>query len=488
MSHEPPGRTVTSANSTLRRSRLGGADIDRETEEELLFLTDISRPVTHQEPVREDFDAFRLELTPTRALEPHEVRQEIYKRECRRLNVIPLSSYLRNPVRNTLAVPHCGLGPRGAMALAAPLMLDHNIVFLDITGNDIGPFGLNHLTEACLETMSITHVKLSNNNLGSEGAKILCKAVKNLSLFEYLDLSDNGFKDEDSVLFADVIEKSKSLREVILSNNHFAERAGMEFGRALENNDRLEAFDISWNHINGRSAEAFAKGVKKNVGLKRLNISFNGFGREGSQGLALALKKNRTLQELDLSYNRMVDEDIEVLAKGLMENDTLKTLVIGDNLLTNVSSLHILKSIEDPKSLTALENVDMKNVCVDQEFVHLLEEVKEIKSINIKHGKVMKTGKPRRRRRRRKPRPKPEVEKEKVESSSKPKAQGNDGLDTTKDTLRKEETNVSLNKSVGVDVKDGDVVKQVLATAPPPGGIVRESMILGQDIISKDTI
>lgn len=63
MSHDPPGRAVTSANSTLRRSRQGGADIDRETEEELLFLTDISRPVTQQEPVREDFDSFRLELS-----------------------------------------------------------------------------------------------------------------------------------------------------------------------------------------------------------------------------------------------------------------------------------------------------------------------------------------------------------------------------------------------------------------------------------------
>lgn len=62
-------------------------------------------------------------LAPTRALEPHEVREEIYKRECRRLNVIPLRSYLRNPIRNTLAVPYCGLGPRGAMALAAPLMV-----------------------------------------------------------------------------------------------------------------------------------------------------------------------------------------------------------------------------------------------------------------------------------------------------------------------------------------------------------------------------
>ena len=62
MSQNPPSRALTSANSTLRRS-VQRADIDRETEEELLFLTDISRPVTHQDPVREDFDKFRLELS-----------------------------------------------------------------------------------------------------------------------------------------------------------------------------------------------------------------------------------------------------------------------------------------------------------------------------------------------------------------------------------------------------------------------------------------
>lgn len=195
-------RAVTSASSTLRRSRLGGADIDKETEEELLFLTDISRPVTHQEPVREDFDSFRLELSktlfcvcnfdetrgwgflkplqalffkyekkmpqviffykmlyilvylaPTRALEPHEVREEIYKRECRRLNVIPLRSYLRNPIKNTLAVPYCGLGPRGAMALAAPLMVLFKNLALQNTG-------MNKRSRSCSEIISLIKVKL----------------------------------------------------------------------------------------------------------------------------------------------------------------------------------------------------------------------------------------------------------------------------------------------------------------------------------------
>lgn len=92
-------------------------------------------------------------LAPTRALEPHEVREEIYKRECRRLNVIPLRSYLRNPIKNTLAVPYCGLGPRGAMALAAPLMVLFKNLALQNTG-------MNKRSRSCSEIISLTKVKL----------------------------------------------------------------------------------------------------------------------------------------------------------------------------------------------------------------------------------------------------------------------------------------------------------------------------------------
>ncbi|XP_062610814.1 leucine-rich repeat-containing protein 74B-like [Saccostrea cucullata] len=488
VSEKPPSRALSSANSTLQRSRQR-ADIDPETEEELLFL---SRPVTHEDslradPLKEDPENFRLELTPVRALEPHEVRQEIYRRECRKLNVIPLSSYLRNPIRNVLVVPHSGLGPRGAMALAAPLMLDHNIVYLDIAGNSIGPLGLEHMVEAFLETLSITHLNLSDNELGSAGAKTICNTISKQSIFEYLDLSNNGFKDEDSILFADAIETSKSLREVILSHNHFAEKAGVEFGRALANNDRLEAFDIRWNHINGRSADAFAKGVKKNVGLKRLDISFNGFGPNGCKALAAALLKNRTLQELDMSHNRMVDEDIAVLAESLMANDTLKTLVVGDNLLTHASSLHILKSIEDPKSVTVLEKVDLKNVCVDQEFVHLLNEVKEIKSIEIKHGRIMQVGKPRRRRRRRKPKPKPEVQTEKTDLSTKESLEHNKAQENVpNEQVNKLISDIKMSEKDSVlHVKEERKVDQIPPLAPPPSGIVRESMILGPEIVNE---
>lgn len=111
--------------------------------------------------------------------------------------------------------------------------------------------------------------------------------------------------------------------------------------------------------------------------------------------------------------------------------------------------------------------------------------MKEIRSINIKHGKVMKIGKPRRRRRRRKPRPKPEVENEKEELPIEPTA--GDGLEKTKNSLRKNEANVGVTTSARGDVKDGSDVKQVPVTAPPPRGIVRESLNLGQDIISKET-
>lgn len=88
----------------------------------------------------------------------------------------------------------------------------------------------------------------------------------------------------------------------------------------------------------------------------------------------------------------------------------------------------------------------------------------------------MKVGKPRRRRRRRKPRPKPEADKEKVNSTpAQPLA----------DPMSKEETNIGIISNGGGDKNENS--GQVFPPAPPPGGIVREPLILGENMVNMGT-
>ncbi|KAK3093186.1 hypothetical protein FSP39_012377, partial [Pinctada imbricata] len=269
--------------NTISRSRTH--EIDEEAEAELLFLTDISRPTTTASPTRSEEIEDPLETAPKELLSPPDVRAEIYRRESSRLSVVPVSSYLKKPTRNSLAIRNSAIGPRGAMALSAPLMLDCNMTHLDLAGNSIGASGLDCLIESFHESMTVTHLNLSDNDLGTEGAKILCQAMMaKKCVFETLNLSGN--------------------------------------------NESLDTLNISWNHIRRKSAYAFMKGIKTNIGLKTLDISFNGLGSEGAKGLAVSLKKNRSLTELDLSHNRLLDEDVILIGKSLANNDGLKILKV----------------------------------------------------------------------------------------------------------------------------------------------------------------
>lgn len=60
---------------------------------------------------------------PKKPLQPHEIKVQMYLRECRKLQVIPVGAYIRQPTQNALVIRHYNMGPNGARALAAPLMV-----------------------------------------------------------------------------------------------------------------------------------------------------------------------------------------------------------------------------------------------------------------------------------------------------------------------------------------------------------------------------
>ncbi|XP_069116475.1 leucine-rich repeat-containing protein 74B-like isoform X2 [Argopecten irradians] len=331
-----------------------------------------------------------------KSVERSDVKKEIYKRECARCNVVPVGAYLRAPSNGSLVIRHYNLGPNGAKALSAPLMLDDTVTHVDIVGNAIEVHGLVFLLQAIAENRSVRHLDISDNNLASTGAKVLGEFLshsKNTTL-EHLIMSENCFKDEDGIHFSEAIQVNKSLKEIVLSHNLFGDVSGPAFGKALAMNSTLETFDISWNQIRKKSAALFVKRLKDNVGLTKLNIGFNGLGSEGASELVPLLKTNNSLVELDLSHNRLKDLDSVPLAKGLAKNNTLKVLRIGDNLLTSVGATAILHSLYDPRSVCALETLDFHNTSVDLPFERYLKEIRATRDVNVIHGKVMMVGDP----------------------------------------------------------------------------------------------
>ncbi|OWF36222.1 hypothetical protein KP79_PYT10129 [Mizuhopecten yessoensis] len=386
-------RSVMSGGSmgVLSRTRLGSGQSD-------LYLTELPRNDEDEETLGkfQGDHVINDNERKKKKLEQSEVKKEIYKRECARCHVVPVSAYLRAPSSSSLVIRHYNLGPNGAKALSAPLMLDDTVTHVDIVGNAIEVQGLVSLLQAITENRSVRHLDISDNNLTSTGAKVLGEFIrhnKNTTL-EHLVMSENCFKDEDGLYFSEAIQVNKSLKEIVLSHNLFGDVSGPAFGKALAINNTLETFDISWNQIRKKSAALFVKRLKDNVGLTRLNLGFNGLGSDGASEMVSLLKINKSLVELDLSHNRLKDLDTVPLAKGLAKNDTLKVLRIGDNLLTSVGATAILHSLYDPRSLCVLETLDFHNTSVDLAFERYLKEIKVNRAVQVIHGKVMMVGDP----------------------------------------------------------------------------------------------
>ncbi|XP_067469889.1 leucine-rich repeat-containing protein 74A isoform X2 [Thunnus thynnus] len=257
---------------------------------------------------------------------------EVYLQACKLVGVVPISYFIRNLDSPTMTLSHHGLGPLGCKALAIALVSDMHINTLELADNYIQAEGAKYLVEMLRANFTIQHLDLSNNHLQSAGAEHVAKMLLDSISVKSMKLSGNGFTDDDAKYFADALSV--------------------------------------------------------NMMLKHLDLSWNGFGNEGALAMGEALKFNNSLVHLNLNNNRMTNEGIGMLCKGLEANDTLRVLLLAYNSLTVEGALALVNVVKNtPK--TALEEINICNVLVNENFVHLLEVTcLEHPSLDVQYGGV----------------------------------------------------------------------------------------------------
>uniref|UniRef100_A0A8C7PVJ1 Leucine rich repeat containing 74A n=1 Tax=Oncorhynchus mykiss TaxID=8022 RepID=A0A8C7PVJ1_ONCMY len=300
---------------------------------------------------------------------------EIYLQACKLVGVVPVSYFLRNLGTSTMNLNHHGLGPPGGKALAIALVVS-------------------------LTDMHITNLELADNYLLAEGARYLLEMLKaNFTIQHLVSLYEMVFrqlfvrslkcgKRSQSSRGPNTFASNYRVKELDLSHNQFCGRGGEHLGQMLANNEALEVLDLSWNHLRMKGAVAFCAGLKVNVTLKHLDLSWNGFGNEGALALGEALKFNNTLVYLDLNNNRITNEGVGMLCKGLEANDTLRALMLAYNSLTVEGALALVTVVKNtPK--TALEEINISNVLVNENFVQLLDlTCQEHPSLEVQYAGV----------------------------------------------------------------------------------------------------
>ncbi|XP_028422138.1 leucine-rich repeat-containing protein 74A [Perca flavescens] len=282
---------------------------------------------------------------------------EVYLQACKLVGVVPVSYFIRNLDSTIISLSHHGLGPLGCKALSIALVTDMHINTLELADNHIQAEGAKYLVEMLRANFTLQHLDLSNNHLQSAGAEYVAKT-------------------------------NSRIKELDLSHNEFCGKGGEHLGQLLANNEGLEVLDLSWNHLRMKGAVAICAGLKVNIMLKHLDLSWNGFGNEGALAMGEALKFNNTLVHLNLNNNRLTNEGVGMLCRGLEFNDTLRVLLLAYNSLTVEGALALVNVVKNTPR-TALEEINICNVLVNETFVHLLERTcQEHPGLDVQFGGV----------------------------------------------------------------------------------------------------
>ncbi|XP_053080737.1 leucine-rich repeat-containing protein 74A isoform X5 [Acinonyx jubatus] len=266
-------------------------------------------------------------------------QRELYLEACKLVGVVPVSYFIRNMEESYVNLNHHGLGPSGTKAIAIAL------------------------------------VNISNNDLGLKGASTISEFLqRNTSSLLNLQLSGNNFKDESAELFCQAFSANYRIKTLDLSHNEFSDKGGEHLGQMLALNIGLQSLDLSWNQFHTQGAVALCNGLRANVTLQKLDLSMNGFGNEGATALGEVLRLNNSLVHIDVSSNDISNEGVLKISKGLEFNESLKVLKLFLNPVSmDGATLLILSIKRNPKS--KMEEIDISNVLVSEQFVKILDGV-----------------------------------------------------------------------------------------------------------------
>jgi Ran GTPase-activating protein (RanGAP) involved in mRNA processing and transport len=196
--------------------------------------------------------------------------------------------------------PACGVGPLGAIALAAAIENNGALVKLDASDNNM--FGYS-------------------DQSGMRAWAVALKA--NASLLE-LNLAKNDMNANDAKIFADGVSTNGALEKLLMGANGLkGEETGKALGDAIATNTTLRELDLSGNwdgklKCDANFVKGFAVGLGANGALVKFDISANSICAEGGRHLAAALTNNQIMTELNIAANNLGKESSDRRAKADM--------------------------------------------------------------------------------------------------------------------------------------------------------------------------
>ncbi|XDV28576.1 hypothetical protein PO909_031832 [Leuciscus waleckii] len=242
---------------------------------------------------------------------------------------------LKNPVceLKILKLSDCSITEEGYKALASALRSNpSHLIELDLTGNDPGQSGVEHLFNVQKNSChSLKTLRFLQSPDADEACKHLTKILRNKNplLLRELNLSERELGDTRVNQIAALLQdKHCKLNTLILRKCGLTEESCSALATVLRSNSSLKELDISNNNLQNSGVKKLQNGLENmNCKLERLRLSDCSITEEGYKALASALRSNPShLIELDLRGNDPGQSGVKELDLLQDQKCQLKTL------------------------------------------------------------------------------------------------------------------------------------------------------------------
>ncbi|TPX71536.1 hypothetical protein SpCBS45565_g01003 [Spizellomyces sp. 'palustris'] len=298
-------------------------------------------------------------------------QQDPYTAACIALGIVPVSFIIDRLKEEEIVMPHHGLGPKGAHALAQVLEGNSTLKRIDLTNNWLEGGGA-YLGRSLQINRALVYLNLTGNRLGYEGSHEIAEMLQFNASLKTLVLKDNKLSDREAQLFSEGLRQNSCLQVLDLSYNEIGDIGAIALGMGLGGNDAVKELNLGWNQIRHRGIAGLLNGLKDNLFLTHLNLESNGLGENGA-AVASFLLKNNVIQVLNIRRTRCGDGAIGIIGKAIEQNYSLKEFDCSDNPWTDQGAQLLFKGLMNSSSMRKLY---MRNIKLTKDIRVKIDELK----------------------------------------------------------------------------------------------------------------
>jgi len=255
--------------------------------------------------------------------------------------------------------------PGAAEILASAITRSSILSHLTLRSSCLEEHSASILAAAVRECPNLVYLDVSDNNIGHRGAGKVVDASKRITS---LDLSRNDLGDTGAKTIADYLDGCQALVELKLRRNGIGDDGGEALSGVLMQVTTLRQLDVADNKLSVSSIAALLRGATASRGLRRLIFDGNlpwppVEGHEAMLSLVTDQFSGHTavptLDSLSLRQCQLHSGGAAKLFDAMCSNSSLRSLSVGWNGIRQTAARKIADALAFPNS--GLEDLDLRD-------------------------------------------------------------------------------------------------------------------------------